>query len=295
MVTVRKKTTEGRTYYYLEHSVKVDGHVENRSKYLGTKIPKDIENMKSDFLWKIYSEKWFKKLDGIKENYFREFKKIPKEVREKFLQDFMVKFTYNSNRIEGSSLSLHDNVKLLVDGTSPKEKPVSDIKEAESHKKVFYKMLEYKSDLNLETILFWHKELFGETKSNLAGKIRNYQIIVTGSKAQFPFPAELNVLLREFFKWYEKNKSELHPVVLAALVHFKFVSIHPFGDGNGRVSRLMMNFVLHKHGYPMLNITYKNRSSYYNALERAQLKNLNHVFVTYLIRRYLKDYKKYLK
>lgn len=294
MVTIRKRVTKGRSYYYLEHSVKVGGKVENKSKYLGTRVPKDIEKIKSDFLWQIYAEKWFIKLDKIKGNYSKEFAKMPKEVQEKFLQDFMVKFTYNSNRIEGSSLSLRDNVNLLVEGISPKEKPLNDIKEAENHKKVFYMMLEHKKDLNLQTVLFWHKELFGETKPHLAGKIREYQVIVTGSKTQFPFPAELNFLLKEFFKWYEKNKSKLHPVVLASLVHFKFVSIHPFGDGNGRISRLMMNFVLHKHRYPMSDIQYKNRNSYYNALERAQLKGLEHVFVTHFIKRYLKEYKKYL-
>lgn len=294
MVTIRKKTTRGRTYYYLEHSVKVDGKVENKSRYLGATVPKNVEEMKSRFLWEIYSEKWFGKLDKIRENYLKESRKMPKEVQDKFLQDFMVKFTYNSNRIEGSSLSLRDNVNLLIEGISPK-KPINDIKEAETHKKVFYMMLNHKRDLNQQTVLLWHKELFRETKPNLAGKIRDYQVVVTGSKSEFPFPAELNVLLKEFFAWYDKNKSKLHPVVLTALTHFKFVSIHPFGDGNGRVSRLMMNFVLHKHGYPMLNIDYKNRDSYYNALERSQLRKLDHTFVSYLIKRYLKEYRKYLK
>ena len=87
----------------------------------------------------------------------------------------------------------------------------------------------------------------------------------------------------------------MHPVELAALVHLKFVSIHPFGDGNGRISRLMMNFVLHKHGYPMLNISYKNRNSYYTALERSQLKKLDQIFIVHIIKRYIKDYKSYLK
>ncbi len=295
MVTLRKKTTKGKTYYYLEHSVKINGKVVNKSKYIGTKPPKDAEKIKSDFLWQIYSEKWFKKLDRVKENYSKELKKMPKDVQGKFMQDFMVRFTYNSNKIEGGSLSLRDNAGLLMDGISPKEKPISDIKEAENHKKTFYTMLRHEKDLSLQTILFWHKGLLGETKSDIAGRIRDYQIIVTGSKAQFPFPAELNALLRDFFKWYERNKLKIHPVSLAALVHLKFVSIHPFGDGNGRISRLIMNFVLHKHGYPMLDITYKNRSGYYNALERAQLKKLDHVFVTYIIRRYLKDFRKYLK
>lgn len=291
MVIVRKRSTRGRTYYYLEHSIKINGRVENKSRYIGTKLPKNIEKIKSDFLWGIYSERWFKKFAEIKENYSKELKKMPKEVKEKFLEDFMIKFTYDSNRIEGSSLSLRDNVNLLAHNISPKEKPITDVKEATNHKKVFEMMLNHKKDLNLQTVLFWHKELFGETKPHLAGRIRTYQIIVTGSETKFPFPAELNILLKEFFKWYEKSRSKLHPVILAALAHFRFVRIHPFGDGNGRISRLMMNFVLQKHGYPMLNITYRNRSAYYTALERSNAKYNEHIFLNWLIKRYIKQNK----
>jgi Fic family protein len=72
-------------------------------------------------------------------------------------------------------------------------------------------------------------------------------------------------------------------------VHLKLVTIHPFNDGNGRISRLMMNFVLHKHGYPMLNITYEKRASYYNALERSQTKKQEHIFLQWFFNRYLNE------
>lgn len=102
-------------------------------------------------------------------------------------------------------------------------------------------------------------------------------------------------MLRDFFKWYQKNKKNLHPVELAGLVHLKFVPIHPFGDGNGRISRLMMNFVLYKNGFPMLNISYKNRNSYYTALERSQIKKNEFIFLNWFLKRYIKENKKYLK
>jgi Fic family protein len=101
-------------------------------------------------------------------------------------------------------------------------------------------------------------------------------------------------MLRDFFGWYDKNKARLHPVELAALVHLKFVTIHPFADGNGRVSRLMMNFVLNRNGYPMLNIPYEGRNSYCGALERAQLRKRSDVFVLWFIKRYVKSYQEYL-
>lgn len=141
--------------------------------------------------------------------------------------------------------------------------------------------------------MYWHKRLFESTKSDIAGIIRQHQVAIAGSKFMPPFTAEIYPLLSEFFKWYNKNKDKIHPVELAALVHIKFVTVHPFTDGNGRLSRLMMNFVLHQYEFPLLNIHYVDRTGYYNALERAQIKKEDNVFVQWLFRRYVKEYGRY--
>ncbi|MBU3897146.1 MAG: Fic family protein [Nanoarchaeota archaeon] len=295
MVTIRKRTTGNQTYYYLEHSIKIDKKVEKREKYLGKVIPKDIEKIKKMFLFEIYKTKWYNKFDIISKNYKNEFEKLPESIKEKQIEQFMIKFTYNTNKIEGGTLSYRDTSNLLHDKITPSGKPIKDIKEAESHKRVFYEILKYKKDINLGTVLEWHRMLLNDTKPDIAGGIRNYEVAVGGSKVEFPLAIELNALLKDFFKWYEKNKNILHPVELAALTHLKFVSIHPFGDGNGRISRLIMNFVLKKHNYPMLDITYVNRNNYYNALERSQINKDPYPFLNHIFKRYLKNYKKYLK
>lgn len=294
MATIRKRTVGNSCFYYLEHSVKMSGKVKKIEKYLGKNVPKNIEEIKKKFLNDMYKEKWHKKLDEIKKNFNSHMQKLPGEIREKYMEQFMIKFTYNTNRIEGGSLTFKDTSKLLHDNITPSDKPVNDIKEAENHKNVFYAMLKNKRDISLNLVLDWHYQLFKDTKPGIAGKIRNYSVGITGSDVELPLPVEVNPLLKEFFSWYNKSKRKIHPVELAALVHYKFVSIHPFGDGNGRISRLLMNFVLHGHGFPMLDISYKNRSRYYTSLERAQKNKQEYIFVQSIIKRYIKDYKRYM-
>jgi len=293
MVSIHKKTVVGNEYYYLEHSFRKNGKIEKKELYLGKEIPKGIEKIKKDFISEIYNETWLNQLNKIKENYSKEQKKTPASAKEKEIENFMVRFTYNTQRIEGSKLTLRDTANLLEKGETPK-KPLRDIKEAEAHKKVFYEMLKYNKDLNLQIILVWNNILLENTKPDIAGKIRNHGVQISGSKFTPPLAIELDTLLKEFFDWYNKNKTKLHPVILSALVHLKFVTIHPFSDGNGRISRLAMNFVLKNNGFPMLDIPYENRNGYYTALERSQVKQEDKIFLQWFFKRYLKEYKKFL-
>ena len=293
MVIVRKRRIGNEDFFYLEHTVRINKAVEKREKYLGKIVPKNIEEIKQEFFHEIFKEKWYSLLGRIKKNFVTEYASLPQTAKSKYFENFIIKFTYNTNRIEGSTLTLRDTANLLNEGISPRNRPVRDIKEAESHKKVFYNMLEYKKELNLSIVLYWHGLLLQDTDKEIAGQIRNHQVAIAGTAVQLPSPVELNPRLDDFFAWYNKEKNRLHPVELAALVHLKFVSIHPFTDGNGRTSRIMMNFVLHKNKLPMLDISYSNRASYYTALERSQKTGKDYIFVQYLIKRYVKEYKKY--
>lgn len=295
MVSVKKKRIGNRTYYYLEHSIWVDGRVQKKEKYLGLKLPKNIEKLKKALLFEIYEEKWYPLFDKIKKNHSKELKRMPEVAKEKEITTFMIRFTYDTQRIEGSTLTLRETADLLEREITPKERPLSDVKEAEAHKKVFFEMLQYKKDLSYQIVLYWHKKLFESTKPKIAGKIRGHRVAISGSKFTPPFPAEIYPLTREFFRWYGKNKNTMHPIALAGLVHLKFVSIHPFTDGNGRISRLMQNFVLNRQGYPMFNIPYENRTSYYNALERSQIKEDEHIFLLWFFRRFKNVHKRFLE
>jgi Fic family protein len=295
MPFIRKKTVGNTQYYYLEHSYRDGGKVHKKELYLGKTVPNDIEKLKQQLMSDVYQEQWFGKFDRIREEFRNEQHRTPPSAREKAMETFIIRFTYDTNRIEGSTLTLRETADLLEKGITPGARPLSDVKEAESHRNVFYEMLEYTKDLSLNTVLYFHKKLFESTKSDIAGIIRSHQVAISGSKFMPPFPAEIYPLLMDLFKLYDKNKKKTHPVELAAFVHLKLVTIHPFSDGNGRISRLMMNFILHRHGYPMLTIPYEKRRGYYNALEKAQIKKDDTLFLQWFFRRYEKEHRRYEK
>jgi Fic family protein len=294
MVSLKKKRINKNTYYYLEHSFRKNGRVEKKEKYLGTTLPKNIDQLKENFLLEFYQEIYFNQFNKIKEQFTKEKKKMPTSVEKEETKKLSIKFTYNTNRIEGLTLTLSETALLLEKGITPSRRPIEDVKETEAHKKIFYEMLSYKNEITLSTLLHWHKTLFEETKKDIAGKIRDYNIEISGSKYKPPYAIELNLLLTEFFDWYKKNRKKIHPVFLAAMVHLKFETIHPFGDGNGRIGRLFMNFILNNNRYPMLVIEYAQRNSYYNALEHSQITKDESIFALWIFKRYLREYKKYL-
>ncbi len=295
MVRIKKRTLRGQIYYYLEHSTRKGKLVHKKEVYLGRKIPSNIEKIKREFFDEIYQERWAADIEKIRKNFLQERRTMSKTIREKELQIFAIKFTYDTQRIEGSTLSLRDTADLLENGITPKNKPIQDVKEAEAHRDLLYEILKDKKEISLQSVLKWHWKLFNSTKSPIAGKIRKHQVAISGSKFMPPSPIEVYPMLIDFFKWYNKNQAKMGGVELAALAHVKFVTIHPFADGNGRISRLVMNFILSRKGYPMFDIPYEGRTGYYNALERSHLKNDDRIFLQWFAKKYIKEHRRYLK
>jgi Fic family protein len=294
MVRVAKKLLKGRTYYYLEHTIRDKGKRTTKSRYLGTKLPKDIDVIRREFEYELNKEKWFEDFQRIRRNYNVELRRIPRSAREKAVREFSIRFTYDTQRIEGSTLTLRETADLLEHGISPGGKPIDDAREAEAHNAIFHDILKLKKDLTQVLVQEWNWRLLKETKADVAGKIRRHGVRISGSRFVPPSPVELQSQLNHFFNWYNAAKSNTNPVELAGLVHLKFVTIHPFTDGNGRISRLMMNFVLHRNGYPMLNIEYNRRATYYTSLERSQLQEDQRPFMNWFFGRYKRENSQYL-
>jgi Fic family protein len=118
-----------------------------------------------------------------------------------------------------------------------------------------------------------------------AGRYRQVQVMITGSKHMPPPPYLVPVQMEDFFAWLSKSESKLHPVVLAAEAHQRLVTIHPFIDGNGRTSRLLMNLILLRSGFVIANIKgdLSTRKKYYHALEQAQTENQKQEFITFIL------------
>ena len=286
MVSVRMRRRAGRDYYYMYLDSRA-GIRRQHEKYLGKTIPPDIDERKREFELDVLRREWEPKLDAIRNNHSRRRASIPQTAWEKSLDAFTVRFTYNTQKIEGSTLSMRDTSLLLEDGITPSNRPNVDVREAEAHRTVFLDAIGEEC-LSMDRVAEWHRRLFEGTKEDVAGKTRDYNVAVSQSRFTPPRYQAVGGLIKDFFAWYKVGTKTLNPAELAALVHLKFVTIHSFGDGNGRISRLMMNHVLHRRGYPMMDIEYKDRRSYYTALERSQTGGGDLPFLRWFMKRYLR-------
>ena len=153
---------------------------------------------------------------------------------------------------------------------------------------MFFKAISENAELSNELLLEWHRQIFSGTKEDIAGRFRDYLVRVGGYRA--PDWQDIGKIIKEFFAWHNKNKKIMHPVELAARAHYKFEKIHPFGDGNGRIGRLIIAYILRKANYPLLIIEYKKRKSYYHALTKTEID-----FMNWLFRSYVSAHKRYLE
>jgi len=273
--------TKGKIeYLYLQHSFRHEGKVVTKELYLGKKIPSNIEELKAKLLHAAH-ESLYEKLEVIRTNFQKEWRRTPQSAKEKELHEIAIAFTYNTNAIEGSTIT-QEEVRLILEDKVAPNKPIRDIKEAEAHAAVFMEMLQTNENLSEELFLKWHEKIFKETKPDIAGKFRNYQVRVGPYIA--PDWRDLEKFMKPLITF--ACTSTLNPVEVAARAHYLFEKAHPFGDGNGRIGRLLMNYVLWEKGYPMLIIEYKKRQSYYKALQRTE-----EGFTTYFLRRYLAVHK----
>jgi Fic family protein len=278
-----KKKRGNEEYFYLQHTIREKGEVKTKEKYLGKEIPKNIDDIIKEFRRELLKDT-YNKFDKINSNFKKHWKKVPESVKAKEKEEISIVFTYNTNAIENSTITLEETREIIHDHISP-NKPLEDVKETEAHSNVFLQMLNKKISFSDNIILKWHEDIFSETKKDIAGKYRNYLVRV----GSYIAPSNKDVKPMMFVLVDFIKKSKIHPVELAARAHYRFEKIHPFGDGNGRIGRLIMNHILWYEDFPMIIIEVKKRKAYYKALQKDEES-----FVKYFFRTYLSAHKRWI-
>lgn len=208
---------------------------------------------------------------------------LSKEAVRRLQEAMEIEYTYHSNAIEGNRLTLRETQLVIREGITIGGKSLRDHLEAQNHPKAISYIENLKNrDLGESDILEIHKIIFSGILEN-AGNYRNSQVYIEGSDYMPPPAFEVPALMKELLEWLKKNPDELRPIEVAAVFHYKFVSIHPFDDGNGRVGRLLMNLLLLKHGYPFTVVRNYDRRRYYDTLKKADNGNLE-PFVNFIAR-----------
>jgi|SRR3989344_376040 len=250
-----------------------------KSKFIGNgSISKErIEELKKEFELEVLcdmasenlSREQILEIEKLKQVYNEKIKKLSKEEFEIFENTFFTELTYDSNAIEGSSLSLEDTNLIVNEKLVPEGKTLREVNEAKNHMEAIKFLGSYKGDLTELFILKLHSIILKDISEKFAGRYRENPVRIFKSNVTFPDYEKVPQLVRNLLYWYKLNKSKLHPFELAVVFSMKLVSIHPFVDGNGRISRLIMNFLLKKKGYPWINIYMKQRLEYLKAVRKA--------------------------
>ena len=215
-------------------------------------------------------------------------------------QALELEYTFESNRIEGNTLTLRETDLVINEGLTISGKSMREHLEAINHQEAIAyikHLIDKNTNLNEREVLSIHNLILRGISSKDAGKYRNVQVMIKGSSHLPPQPFIVPKQMEDFFIWFETNKNTLHPVILAAELHERLVTIHPFIDGNGRASRLVMNLILLQKGYVIANIKgdYDTRMQYYNALETAQTKNNKEDFLLFVAQIEKESLERYLE
>jgi len=204
-----------------------------------------------------------KKLDALRP--------FSKGVMAKLKEYYDVEGTYNSNAIEGNTLSLGETKLVILDGVTIGGKSVREHLEAINHKKAIdylESIVGQTPQISEELILEVHKLILREIDDENAGKYRDKKVHLSGSRYLPPDPQVVPLKMREFIA--QINQGGKQPVIAAADAHYGLVTIHPFIDGNGRTARLLMNLLLLRTGYPPAIVPVSRREEYIKSLEKAQ-------------------------
>jgi len=225
---------------------------------------------------------------------------LDKEAEAQVLQKFRLDWNFHSNNIEGNALTFGETKALILHGITAQGKPLKDHFEIAGHDEAIKWVLDIVKDersLSENFIRELHKLILKEsyevdaitsdgkpTKKRIHigeyKKTPNHVKTKTGEIFRFSSPEETPIKMSELIAWYRAKETDpsINPIILAAEFHYRFIRIHPFDDGNGRTTRILMNFILLKFGYPPVIIRTENKEEYFSMLQLADSGDIESFF-----------------
>lgn len=197
---------------------------------------------------------------------------LPAIALQKIKETLNVEWTYNSNSIEGNTLTLQETRLVLEEGITIKGKSLREHFEAVNHQEAIEyveSLVKPEYILTEKDVLATHAFVLDKIEKEFAGRFRNAGVRISGANFTPPNAIKIYDLVKELIDWVNTEANNLHPVLRATIFHHRFVWIHPFFDGNGRTVRLLFNLLLMKDGFPPAIILKSDRKKYYDALNRA--------------------------
>jgi len=289
MSYITKRKIKTKLYYYLEETLP---DKKKLSLSLGTSMPQsDILFSKYEILVNLCSKKkhkvlvpphtkyitqrWAERLEIARLSKKKMLTKLSPTNRKQFIERERITFITDSNAIEGSTLNYDQTLNILVEERKfeklSKKYLVTNIQKEEQEAinlnqalDLYDSLQKEKVNLSEKMILDLHSVLLSNINGydKYKGIYRPVDVYIVGSSFEFPRHYQVPYLMKELVAWYENNKNLIHPIELAAKFHTKFTTIHPFADGNGRIARLLMNYILQINHFPFTNIPLKKRKRY---------------------------------
>lgn len=207
-----------------------------------------------------------------KKKQLQEIRPLPAIATQKIKEGLFVEWTYNSNSIEGNTLTLSETRIVLEEGMTVKGKSLREHFEITNHHEAIAyleTLVKPNYKISERDVLDIHNLVMNKIEKDFAGRLRNGGVRIVGANFITPNALKVPDLFTELISFTNKNEMKLSDIVLAAIFHHRFVWIHPFFDGNGRTVRLVMNLFLMRSGFPPAIILKNDRKKYYDALNQA--------------------------
>ncbi len=303
MVFIKERTIKGKKYYALVETILKNGKPTHKTiASLGSRRPQkiELEILKANFNNSdklvieapLLSSEQTNKVNSLNQEIKQQLASYSRIELENFQKRIDVDFCYNTNSIEGSTVTKEEvgfiaEHKQAVEGRSLKE-----IHETENMLTALQFVRTYKGKINEILVKTLHSIVQKNIEAETLGEYKRVPNYIIGVDYWPTHPALVKERMRGLIKWYALNKNKFHPLELASLFHLKFVMIHPFTDGNGRVARLLFNLILQIHKYNPVIFSVDNKRLYYSTIKNAEQGSCK-PFLYYVVGQFIRTYEEY--